>query len=1011
MVLSRLTKITGPGVATDTNWVGNNADFTGITTTATSFNIGVTTIHSTLIESHNIVSTGVITATGGSFSGNVTAVDGTFTGNVSIAGTLTYEDVTNVDSVGIVTAAAVDVDDFLDVGSNIKLGNAGVITATSFVGSGSNLTGITQTTINNNANNRLITGSGTANTLEAEGGLTFDGNNFEVTATSGTIKINSTGPGIHFIDTNADSDYMIQADGGIFKLVDLTNSSAIRLQVASNGNVAIAKDLDVDGHTNLDNVSIAGVTTMSGNLTISNTAPVLKLVDTDSNSDFSIYGSQGVFNIYDETNSASRLTIASDGTITAVQGLVCSSTLTIPDSIIHSGDTNTKIRFPEADAVTIETNGSERFRINSSGAWGIGAAYGSSGQVLTSGGSGSSPSWTTITGTTINNNANNRLITGSGTANTLEGEANLTFDGDNLLIKSSTDGRRISFAGDGTSHYMKYDNTLGGIILNGYGGIAFETYGTNERIRIASNGGVGIATDKIPRNYFLHIAAPSQDFTNSSTQLMDGGGICLQTTDTLPSTGRNYPGIFWSGNTAALGRARAGIIGVAASNNDATNIVFLTRTAANGTPLTPVDERMRIDNSGRVLIGTTTPGTGSGDDLTISNTSNMGLTLRSTSSNYCNIYFSDANSGTATYEGYISYNHATDSLEFATVHTERLRIHSDGQIQAGTSNPTYLKYTGSAVPTNNNCGTLLGSNNIGLIGQYSSLNMPFDHSTATASGAWWMLGRSAGTTNEWGLYTRSGGQSNLLSVWKVIGNSNGTTNYQTFSTGSNSERLRITSGGILQQSATGGDNQFVSTRTGTTYNDGDYYFQLFAKNNSSTTMGALGIVRDTGNTNSRMTFYTADGGTNKERARINRWGGLQLRNIIPPYGSSEPASRYIYSYHRSGTYNTFWAEIRFATPGSYCLDLRMGGYSNRHMHYTFQGYVYAGNDFASAAAIDSGNGPQRYYSNQGAYNTYGTIIRFGFSSMSATHPVVHMDLSYGAAGGDSLAEITNMSWS
>ena len=63
MVLSRLTKITGPGVATDTNWVGNNADFTGITTTATSFNIGVTTIHSKLIESHNVVSTGVITAT------------------------------------------------------------------------------------------------------------------------------------------------------------------------------------------------------------------------------------------------------------------------------------------------------------------------------------------------------------------------------------------------------------------------------------------------------------------------------------------------------------------------------------------------------------------------------------------------------------------------------------------------------------------------------------------------------------------------------------------------------------------------------------------------------------------------------------------------------------------------------------------------------------------------------------------------------------------------------------
>ena len=48
-----------------------------------------------------------------------------------------------------------------------------------------------------------------------------------------------------------------------------------------------------------------------------------------------------------------------------------------------------------------------------------------------------------------------------------------------------------------------------------------------------------------------------------------------------------------------------------------------------------VAERLRIDSSGRVLIGTTTAGTGSGDDLTISNSSNMGLTLRSTSSNYC----------------------------------------------------------------------------------------------------------------------------------------------------------------------------------------------------------------------------------------------------------------------------------------------------------------------------------------------------------------------------------------
>ena len=66
-------------------------------------------------------------------------------GNVSIAGTLTYEDVTNVDSVGVVTARSgvitpnVDVDDFISVGSNIHLGNAGIITASSFVDDGTNL--------------------------------------------------------------------------------------------------------------------------------------------------------------------------------------------------------------------------------------------------------------------------------------------------------------------------------------------------------------------------------------------------------------------------------------------------------------------------------------------------------------------------------------------------------------------------------------------------------------------------------------------------------------------------------------------------------------------------------------------------------------------------------------------------------------------------------------------------------------------------------------------------------
>ena len=41
-------------------------------------------------------------------TGNVTGVDATFGGNVSVGGTLTYEDVTNIDSVGVVTAKLSD---------------------------------------------------------------------------------------------------------------------------------------------------------------------------------------------------------------------------------------------------------------------------------------------------------------------------------------------------------------------------------------------------------------------------------------------------------------------------------------------------------------------------------------------------------------------------------------------------------------------------------------------------------------------------------------------------------------------------------------------------------------------------------------------------------------------------------------------------------------------------------------------------------------------------------------
>ena len=96
-------------------------------------------------ELDNLNVSGVSTFVGQINAGAIAAASATFTGNVSIAGTLTYQDVTNVDSLGIGTfRTGLNVSGGqLDVGSNIKLGNAGVITATSYSGSGANLTGLT----------------------------------------------------------------------------------------------------------------------------------------------------------------------------------------------------------------------------------------------------------------------------------------------------------------------------------------------------------------------------------------------------------------------------------------------------------------------------------------------------------------------------------------------------------------------------------------------------------------------------------------------------------------------------------------------------------------------------------------------------------------------------------------------------------------------------------------------------------------------------------------------------
>ena len=113
---------------------------------------------------------GGVSAVDGFFSGIITAVgDASFSGNVSVGGTLTYEDVTNIDAVGLVTAR-----NGIVVGSGITLSKdgdgffTGIVTATSFVGSGSGLTGVASTdNIRTNTNATFLQNINVSGTVTA----------------------------------------------------------------------------------------------------------------------------------------------------------------------------------------------------------------------------------------------------------------------------------------------------------------------------------------------------------------------------------------------------------------------------------------------------------------------------------------------------------------------------------------------------------------------------------------------------------------------------------------------------------------------------------------------------------------------------------------------------------------------------------------------------------------------------------------------------------------------------
>ena len=219
------------------------------------------------IQNRSGLTTTTFTDTGVTISGILTVSE-----NLNVGGVLTYEDVANIDAIGIVTArAGINlVGNDLNVGSNIKIGNAsGIVTATTFVGAlTGNVTGnVTGTasgnaTISSNADNRIITG-GSGNALTGESTLTYSGDTLLSTNSNFVIKS---------IDTNAsNSENYIQFNAGYITYdSDASNSTgysghyfqadgAEKLRINASGQLIF--DADTNTYINRPAADTLAVTT------------------------------------------------------------------------------------------------------------------------------------------------------------------------------------------------------------------------------------------------------------------------------------------------------------------------------------------------------------------------------------------------------------------------------------------------------------------------------------------------------------------------------------------------------------------------------------------------------------------------------------------------------------------------------------------------------------------------------------------------------------------------------
>ena len=474
-----------------------------------------------------------------------------------------------------------------------------------------------------------------------------------------------------------------------------------------------------------------------GTITYTDTGPIISGITTGNNF------KTGTTNVH---STGVELANINTGGSTATFG----GDLSIPDTIVHTGDTNTKIRFPAADQIQLETGGTARVTVtNSTTTVANNATF--------------SGTTTQIAGNylDIQDNKKLRLGTDGDCAFYFNGSATLIETGNKIIhmqtdasirlqknspqahmlianaggsvdlyhngtkkLETDADGIRIGTGGGDNTivdlYNASYDN---GVIQYYNGSVALKTGSSNgdrtfqvhtagsERLRITSAGKLGLGITTPDSLLHIHDGSAGSIASSSAAKL------------TIESSASDYSALQFLSPATAEQQIRFGD----ASDNGAGYIAYNhgSNYFAFGTA---GPEKVRIDSLGNLLVGTTTEGS-TNTQITVAGSGNAGVTIRSGTSSWGCLYFSDATSGADEYRGAVQYNQTSDYLMFRTATQERIRITSTGELRIGA--------TGTTASTAGDDLVIEGSSDRGLsiiAGSGSSSNIYFGHSSDADEG-------------------------------------------------------------------------------------------------------------------------------------------------------------------------------------------------------------------------------------------------------------------------------------